>query len=93
MYSVRKNTGKPVTAGRFEPIRGKLQSHLKLECNCLSKRTGGEGGIRTPGTLSGTPVFKTGAINHSATSPCAEYKRDRVLTRELFLVYMMPCIP
>src|SRR5689334_5092561 len=30
---------------------------------------GGEGGIRTPGTLPGTPVFKTGAINHSATSP------------------------
>jgi hypothetical protein len=24
---------------------------------------GGRGGIRTPGTLSGTPVFKTGAIN------------------------------
>src|SRR5262252_7079292 len=34
-----------------------------------NKRHGGEGGIRTPGTLSGTPVFKTGAINHSATSP------------------------
>jgi hypothetical protein len=33
------------------------------------QRSGGEGGIRTPGTLSGTPVFKTGAINHSATSP------------------------
>ncbi len=33
------------------------------------KMYGGEGGIRTPGTLSGTPVFKTGAINHSATSP------------------------
>jgi hypothetical protein len=33
------------------------------------KGNGGEGGIRTPGTLSGTPVFKTGAINHSATSP------------------------
>jgi hypothetical protein len=33
------------------------------------KSNGGEGGIRTPGTLSGTPVFKTGAINHSATSP------------------------
>jgi hypothetical protein len=31
--------------------------------------TGGEGGIRTPDTLSGMPVFKTGAINHSATSP------------------------
>src|ERR1700726_4448003 len=32
---------------------------------------GGEGGIRTPDTLSGMPVFKTGAINHSATSPAA----------------------
>jgi hypothetical protein len=31
--------------------------------------TGGEGGIRTPDTFSGMPVFKTGAINHSATSP------------------------
>jgi hypothetical protein len=30
---------------------------------------GGEGGIRTPDTFSGMPVFKTGAINHSATSP------------------------
>jgi hypothetical protein len=30
---------------------------------------GGEGGIRTPGTVSRTPVFKTGAFNHSATSP------------------------
>src|SRR3954453_21131430 len=44
-------------------------------CAILRKRDaegrvrGGEGGIRTPGTFSGTPVFKTGAINHSATSP------------------------
>src|SRR5260221_12709703 len=33
------------------------------------KLSGGEGGIRTHDTLSGMPVFKTGAINHSATSP------------------------
>ncbi len=33
------------------------------------KSTGGEGGIRTPDTVSGMPVFKTGAINRSATSP------------------------
>jgi hypothetical protein len=41
------------------------------ECSQLiaTKRTGGEGGIRTPGTVSRTPVFKTGAFNHSATSP------------------------
>lgn len=30
---------------------------------------GGEGGIRTHGTLARTPVFKTGAFDHSATSP------------------------
>jgi hypothetical protein len=33
------------------------------------RKNGGRGGIRTPDTLSGTPVFKTGAINHSATLP------------------------
>ena len=31
--------------------------------------TGGWGGIRTHGGLSPTPVFKTGALNHSATHP------------------------
>src|SRR4029079_18870908 len=30
---------------------------------------GGEGGIRTPGTLASTPHFECGAIDHSATSP------------------------
>ncbi len=30
---------------------------------------GGEGGIRTHVTLADNPVFKTGAINRSATSP------------------------
>ena len=29
----------------------------------------GGGGIRTPGALSGPLVFKTSAINHSATPP------------------------
>lgn len=30
---------------------------------------GGEGGIRTHGTVSRSLVFKTRALNHSATSP------------------------
>src|SRR5437868_4116082 len=30
---------------------------------------GGERGIRTPGTLPGSTVFKTAALNHSAISP------------------------
>jgi hypothetical protein len=34
--------------------------------------SGGRGGIRTHGTLAGTPVFKTGALNHSATLPDLE---------------------
>src|SRR4051812_7944699 len=34
---------------------------------------GGRGGIRTHGTLAGTPVFKTGALNHSATLPNPEW--------------------
>src|SRR5215210_4066584 len=29
----------------------------------------GQGEIRTHGTLAGTPVFETGAFNHSATCP------------------------
>jgi hypothetical protein len=40
----------------------------------LSASFGGRGGIRTHGTLAGTPVFKTGALNHSATLPSLELK-------------------
>jgi hypothetical protein len=36
---------------------------------CTASSAGGRGGIRTHGTLAGTPVFKTGALNHSATLP------------------------
>jgi hypothetical protein len=39
---------------------------------------GGREGIRTPDTLSGTPVFKTGAINHSATLPLDGRKVARI---------------
>ena len=34
-----------------------------------SESSGGEGGIRTHGRLSPTTVFKTVALDHSATSP------------------------
>ncbi len=30
---------------------------------------GGEGGVRTHDTVARMPVFKTGAFDHSATSP------------------------
>jgi hypothetical protein len=51
------------------------------------RTSGGEGGIRTPDTLSGMPVFKTGAINHSATSPGAAGFRTRRAIRRCWLVY------
>ena len=38
-------------------------------CGLDIEKNGGEGGIRTHGTLSRTAVFKTAALNHSATSP------------------------
>ena len=39
---------------------------------------GGETGIRTPGTLSRSTVFKTAAFDHSATSPSEQGFRRAV---------------
>ena len=38
----------------------------------LSVLSGGELGIRTPGTFHSSTVFKTAAIDHSANSPGAK---------------------
>jgi hypothetical protein len=35
----------------------------------LASKHGGEGGIRTLGTIAGTLVFETSQFNHSCTSP------------------------
>ncbi len=47
----------------------------------LFSDTGGEGGIRTHGTVTRTPDFESGTFDHSATSPgirwsCVHEKRD-----------------
>src|SRR5438105_15960537 len=34
------------------------------------QKVGGQGGIRTPGTVARTPHFECGAFNRSATFPC-----------------------
>jgi hypothetical protein len=39
--------------------------------SALTVGLGGGEGIRTPGTLASTAVFKTAAIDHSATPPSA----------------------
>lgn len=46
----------------------KIRPELDRE-NAFARASGGGGGIRTHGGRSPTSVFKTGAINHSATPP------------------------
>jgi hypothetical protein len=49
---------------------GKARFESNVTRRIESKRlAGGGGGIRTPETLAGLTVFKTGAFNHSATPP------------------------
>ena len=44
---------------------------------------GGEGGIRTPGTLASTSHFECDAIDHSATSPEALVPQGQAAARRL----------
>ena len=46
-----------------------LLASQKHKFKFLFYKYGGEGGIRTHGTVAGTLVFKTRALNHSTTSP------------------------
>src|SRR5262245_24721937 len=48
-------------------------SYSKVLGSCHTA-SGGWGGIRTPGGREPTPVFKTGALNHSATHPTHNIK-------------------
>src|SRR5580704_13469718 len=59
----------PLQASRKWQEFGKPQVNFQCHIICLNR--GGEGGIRTPGTLARTPHFECGAIDHSATSPGA----------------------
>jgi hypothetical protein len=58
---------------KMQPGHGKPRLiALQQMCGSFSKslnKIGGEGGIRTPGGLAPPTVFKTVAIDHSATSP------------------------
>src|SRR3954453_16820338 len=73
--------------------------------NSILGGCGGEGGIRTHGTVARTPHFECGTIDHSATSPEFQatrrrtarsiYRKDRVQTRAWMpaLRYCDPVIP
>ena len=52
---------------------------------------GGEGGIRTHGSCYTTPVFETGAIDHSATSP-TPYSRHVTTSSGHFGIKFKPIV-
>jgi hypothetical protein len=56
-----------VAAGSLEA--GGISGHSRLVRWQQGGTQSGWGGIRTPGTLTGTAVFKTAALDHSATHP------------------------
>ena len=62
------------TQYREEPERRGIEANIEgLCCDFRYLRpNGGEGGIRTLGTVTGTPHFECGTIDHSATSPRGE---------------------
>jgi CRP/FNR family cyclic AMP-dependent transcriptional regulator len=59
-----------VTAVCVEPCVLLEISEAALE-RVAESQAGGQGGIRTHGELAPTAVFKTAALNHSATCPCS----------------------
>ena len=65
-----KTTPHPTAAFTQEPTifpgKRRVESHFSNE---IIGQINGWGGIRTHGRLSTSPVFKTGAINRSATHP------------------------
>ena len=55
---------------KYHPVKSNLEITLENILRCSeTKANGGQGEIRTHGTLARTAVFKTAALNHSATCP------------------------
>ena len=66
------NRSSRITLENNEKIRPQMDQE-----NASAGAGGGGGGIRTHGTVSRTPVFKTGALNRSATPPDCRCAIDR----------------
>ena len=61
---------------------GNLVYHPELAPTSKRAKGGGGRGIRTPGTLPGTVVFKTTAIDHSAIPPRRDSGHNSRFSRE-----------
>src|SRR6202012_5618147 len=66
----------------FSRSRSEHEKRLRglLEPGAQARRVSGEGGIRTPGTLAGTPDFESGAIDRTLP-PLQVVPNAKVMTR------------
>ena len=94
----------PAFAARFRGwIRGRAQRirEFRSDINGISNISGGWGGIRTHGTLPRAAVFKTAALNHSATHPVSArcvFTTHSEETKQIIRPYSrgrlcLPCCP
>ena len=61
--------GPGVSTGFGDSEQKLVTGAVTLPITVMFSWDGGEGEIRTHGTRKGSAVFKTAALNHSATSP------------------------
>ena len=61
--------------GQVSHIIPYLLTAYNISLDRVGQESGGEGGIRTHGTLARSLVFKTSPLNHSGTSPDAKFSR------------------
>ena len=65
-------------------------AHVSDKCFFVD---GGEGGIRTHGTLTRTTVFETAPFDHSGTSPIqCDVSRDALAVESSLLPYLLECV-
>ena len=67
MWDIRGWLG--LTWERYKGVLATEQGLFGAIEDVLKEESGGGSGIRTHGTLTRTPVFKTGALNHSTIPP------------------------
>ena len=60
-----------------------MKKFYTLLINFKNLNNGGETGIRTQERVAPLPVFKTGAFNRSAISPCASFYKYNIKIQEL----------
>jgi hypothetical protein len=83
--STKKIVISPLLSPEFASSSASRKQGGDLSHENASENSGGEGGIRTHGPRKGTPVFKTGAFNRSATSPASIINELHELSKVNFM--------